>query len=368
MKITGKKRVCIIGNNASGQPISDGGRIKIRLYRDLLLKEGVDAYILDLDGWFKHILRICFQIKKAIKNNETILIMAGPSGSRKIIPLVNAFNGKKRSRVVYCPLGIGTIEKPIRRLPKEDVNIFINGETFFDISDDKIGRGLSKLDCILAQNEVICNCYKKFYGLSNVIVLNNFRYTGFKKKEYLKEGPLSLVFLSRVCEEKGIFDLIDAVKKLNEKGRSFRLDIYGDLQFQDAQEKRFRALLDANVRYLGIAKKEGVIETIGKYDLFVLPTKYIGEGTSGALIEAFLSGTPALVSSYSQAKTLIEDGHDGFIFKLGDKEDLAEKLLYLSKNRSILKNVGVAAQQKAVIYTYEYNRPIFLSGILGDSE
>lgn len=368
MGITGGKRVCIIGNNASGRSISDGGRIKIRLYKDLLLKEGIDAHIIDLDDWSKHIFRTCFQIKKAIKGKETILIMAGPNGSRKLIPLVNALNKKKQCRVVYCPLGIGTIEKAICRLSKEEVNEFISTETFFGVKDDKIGRELRKLDCILAQNEVICNCYKKFYGLSNVVVLNNFRCTGFQKKEYSKDGPLSLVFLSRVCEEKGIFDLIDAVKELNGKGQRLRLDIYGDLQFHDAQEKRFRTLLDANIRYLGIAKKESVIETIGKYDLFVLPTKYIGEGTSGALIEAFISGTPALVSSYSQAKTLIEDGHDGFIFKLGNKEDLAKKLLYLSENRSVLESVGVAAQQKAVIYTYDYNRPIFLNGILGDSK
>ena len=86
--------ITFIANNANNGLVSDGGRIKIRLYKDLLIKEGYKVNIIELDGWKKRVFNIIFQIKKAIKNRDRIVIMAGPKGCRKIIPLLNFLNKK----------------------------------------------------------------------------------------------------------------------------------------------------------------------------------------------------------------------------------------------------------------------------------
>ena len=86
------KTISIIGNNASNKDISDGGRLKIRLYSKLLLKCGYQTNIIDLNRWPIHIFSLLIKIKKSIKNNTNILIMAGPKGCRIIIPLVNFLN------------------------------------------------------------------------------------------------------------------------------------------------------------------------------------------------------------------------------------------------------------------------------------
>ena len=365
---TSYPRVCIIGNNASNGSVSDGGRIKIRLYRDLLVRNGVDTFIVDLDGWKKRILKVLFQIKKAIKHKDAILIMAGPNGSRKLIPLVNKLNKKKQSRVVYCPLGVGTFEGLFKNLKPEQVTAFLNNEDYFGITDDKINRELEKLDLIMPQNKVIADCYKGFYKLDNVVILNNFRDIVPERKQYKVSDNLSIIFLSRICEEKGIFDIIDSVNHLNYAQKRFTLDIYGDLQLSDSQKERFFNSLNSEVKYMGVLNQNQSIATIKGYDLFILPTKYKGEGTSGSLIEAFLSGTPALVSSYSQAKMLINDNVDGFIFKLGDQEDLEKKLIAIYDNKSFLESIGVNAQQKSLIYTFEYNKELFIKYIVGETK
>ncbi len=363
-----KKKICIIGNNASGAPVSDGGRIKIRLYHELLLRNGLNAYIIDLDKWHKHLFSTLQKIKKAIKSNDTILIMAGPKGSRKIIPIVNFFNKPKKSRIVFCPLGIGTLHQVVSHLTESEVIDFLNNVNYFGIKDKKMARQLKLLDAILPQNEVLSACYKQFYNLENVFVLNNFRDITPTKKEYRVNSILSVVYASRVCEEKGIFDLINSVNAINAFDKRITLDIYGDLQLSNEEKNVFFNSLKDGIRYLGVLGSSDGISTIKSYDLFVLPTKYSGEGTSGSLIEAFLSGTPALISSYSQSKLLISDGVDGFIYKINNQTDLETKLLYIYNNRETLEKIGLSAQTKSVVYTYEYNKAKFINLIVGDSK
>lgn len=361
-------KVCIIGNNASGKPISDGGRIKIRLYKDLLLKNGIDAYIIDLDNWKRHILSVLLKIKRAIKSKHTILIMAGPSGSRKIIPMANRINKKIKTRVVFCPLGIGTLEKVINHLTNAEAIEFLNNENYYGIDDTYMAKELKQLNLVLAQNELISNCYKIFYGLKNVVALNNFRDVVPTRKEYIIKEKMHLVYVGRICKEKGIFDLVSAVNRANEMNCRISLDIFGDLQLKENEQRLFDSLLSNNIKYIGVLNAKDSISTIKRYDMFVLPTKYIGEGTSGSLIEAFLSGTPALISSYSQAKLLISDGSDGFIYKINDQEDLLNKLLFIYNHRDKLENVGLSAQKKSIIYTFEYNKKNFLNFIVGGKQ
>ena len=109
-----KRKIYIIGNNNNSQNISDGGRIKLRLFAKLL-SENNEVTIIDLSGWKKNILRVVYQIKKSIKEQSTIVIMAGPSGCRILIPIINYFNKKHKSKAVFCALGVGTIDKLIKK-------------------------------------------------------------------------------------------------------------------------------------------------------------------------------------------------------------------------------------------------------------
>ena len=47
--------ITFIANNANNGLVSDGG-IKIRLYKDLLIKEGYKENNIELDGWKKEFL------------------------------------------------------------------------------------------------------------------------------------------------------------------------------------------------------------------------------------------------------------------------------------------------------------------------
>ena len=359
------KRITIIGNNAHNQPVHDGGRLKIRLYTEVLLEHGYDVNVIDLDGWKFRFLSVLNQISKATKRGDTIIIMAGPKGCRMMIPIVNKKNKEKRSRIIFCPLGIGTIDSVIKDLPMNQVDKFINCEDFFGKSDSKMRVELSKLDLIIPQNETLFNLYKKFYEIDNVKLVANFRNTKIVPKTYNTSEPLSIIFASRVCENKGIFDLLYAVRALQQKGLKIALNIFGELQLDNKQMSIFNSFLSGTIKYQGVISQSDAIETIAKHDLFCLPTKYYGEGTSGSLIEAFIAGTPALVSSYSQANLLIKSNETGLIFEIGNIESLQNCIEKLYKDRELLKSIGIKAQEDSKKYVFEYNKDTFFEAING---
>ena len=63
---------------------------------------------------------------------------------------------------------------------------------------------------------------------------------------------------------------------------------------------------------------------LAKAAFFILPSLY--EGTSNALLEAMSCGTVPIVSDAITGK-LVEDKHNGFVFKVRDVDELTKTML-----------------------------------------
>ena len=80
-------------------------------------------------------------------------------------------------------------------------------------------------------------------------------------------------------------------------------------------------------------------------DLYISPSHV--DGSSVTLMEALASGLPCLVSDIPGNREWIEDGVNGWLFRDGDVDDLAEKILYAVRNRKSLPKIGEAARRTA---------------------
>lgn len=80
-------------------------------------------------------------------------------------------------------------------------------------------------------------------------------------------------------------------------------------------------------------------------DLYISPSHV--DGSSVSLLEALASGLPCLVSDIAGNKEWIQDGVNGWLFRDGDADDLAEKILNAIKNRNSFKTIGEAARKTA---------------------
>lgn len=80
-------------------------------------------------------------------------------------------------------------------------------------------------------------------------------------------------------------------------------------------------------------------------DLYISPSHV--DGSSVSLMEALASGLPCLVSDIPGNREWIEDGANGWLFRDGDADDLAERILYAIRHRSSFPEIGKVARQTA---------------------
>ena len=80
-------------------------------------------------------------------------------------------------------------------------------------------------------------------------------------------------------------------------------------------------------------------------DLYVSPSHV--DGSSVTLMEDLASGLPCLVSDIPGNREWIQDGANGWLFRDGDVNDLAEKILYAIKNREPRTRISEAARHTA---------------------
>ena len=80
-------------------------------------------------------------------------------------------------------------------------------------------------------------------------------------------------------------------------------------------------------------------------DIYISPSHV--DGSSISLLEALACGMPSLVSDIPGNKEWIEDGVNGWLFRDGDVDDLAEKILLAIKSRRSWGRIGKAARKVA---------------------
>ncbi|HXF84745.1 MAG TPA: glycosyltransferase family 4 protein [Anaerolineales bacterium] len=80
-------------------------------------------------------------------------------------------------------------------------------------------------------------------------------------------------------------------------------------------------------------------------DLYISPSHV--DGSSVSLMEALASGLPCLVSDIPGNREWIEEGVNGWLFRDGDADELADKILCAIKNRRAFKRMGKLARKTA---------------------
>ncbi|WP_299228506.1 glycosyltransferase family 4 protein [uncultured Psychroserpens sp.] len=122
-----------------------------------------------------------------------------------------------------------------------------------------------------------------------------------------KHEPTRFVCIARISVEKGTLKMIRAFKQIKEKAV---LDVFGPI-YDDSYWtlcKKELADLPSNIsiNYRGVLPSEEVPEVLTDYDFFVLLSE--GENFGHAILEAFLSGCPVIISNKTPWKDLENKG------------------------------------------------------------
>ncbi|EMA18470.1 glycosyltransferase family 4 protein [Haloarcula argentinensis] len=136
------------------------------------------------------------------------------------------------------------------------------------------------------------------------------------------DEPVSLLFVGRLTDGKGLFDLVEAVDQVAES-HSIELDIAGDgenrEELQDAVKRRG---LEDSVSFLGYC--DDVPSLLATADVFVLPS--YREGMPRVITEARAAGLPIVSTAVAGIPEQVSHGETGFLVEPGDVSELSARI------------------------------------------
>ncbi|MDH3574368.1 MAG: glycosyltransferase family 4 protein [Desulfobacteraceae bacterium] len=167
-------------------------------------------------------------------------------------------------------------------------------------------------------------------------------------------GKKVILFVGNLLPVKGLHLLIDALSKIEDKNVVLLIvgGGYGEAEYKKQVKEKG---LEDRVIFSGHQSPDKNLPAYYNLsDFLVLPSTH-SESFGLVILEAMASGKPAIVSSLPGPSQLIKDGEDGLIARVGDTEDLKNKIEYLLHRKDICSRMGHAGRQK-VLGNYSWGK------------
>lgn len=167
--------------------------------------------------------------------------------------------------------------------------------------------------------------WREIVNEKNIEVIPNFvPLKEYKIKTYFKHHRLNVLFLGRIGERKGVYELVHAMEYLKKRNIKFALKIAGDGEIEKCRDLVQELRLDENVEVMGWISGREKLKELEDADCLVLPSKYESFGI--VILEAMVNQLPCVCGDKGYTKEIIDDGIDGLIAKSGDSISIADCL------------------------------------------
>jgi glycosyltransferase involved in cell wall biosynthesis len=153
--------------------------------------------------------------------------------------------------------------------------------------------------------------------------------------------PCRLLFLGRIGDRKGSFDLLQALAIVKSLHGEVRLYCGGDGELARFSGRAGELGLAANVVLLGWVRGMAKHRQLSRATLFVLPSH--AEGLPMALLEAMACGVPVITTPVGGIPELVRDGVDGLLVPPGDPRALAEAIDRLLSDEKLRERLAASA-------------------------
>lgn len=203
-----------------------------------------------------------------------------------------------------------------------------------------VKRVLSMGDAFL----VLAPAWKEFFGTiidkDKITVLPDaIEIPALVEKEY---GQHKILFLGRLCEGKGIRELLAVLPALKKKYPSLKLYLGGI--WEDKALEKLAKQQEDTITFLGWVSGEEKKKYLKECDIFVLPSYF--EGQSVSLLEAMAYSCAIVASKTGGIPQMIIEGETGLFAEPKDEVSLYEGLDRLLSDAQLCKRLGTKARQK----------------------
>ncbi len=271
---------------------------------------------------------------------------------KKNIPVIVQIQGLLNT---IFPVYSGSVSKKEVFLSAGVLN-FLKGGYFFDYlrmkkSADNENLILKKVRHVIGTTQFDESYLRSLNLVTSYDKLNLILRRQFYHESWEVNDSSEIVTISNEYTYKGIEVIIRTAKLLVEMNIKFKWKIIGvssNSFFIGVYKKIFFESPSWEcLEYLGVKEPESMIEVLKRCRLYVNPSNI--ENAPLSLCEAMMVGMPVITSDAGGAKHLVCDGIDGLIFKSGDHNQLAARIIELLNDRELAVTLGKNARQTALL-------------------
>jgi colanic acid/amylovoran biosynthesis glycosyltransferase len=215
-----------------------------------------------------------------------------------------------------------------------------------------------RIDCVLAMTEdmkrdlIALGCPEgrirvHYHGI-------NTRRFQYLERNYQDDGLPTVLSCGRFVPKKGQARLLEALRRIDRRGRRFRLVLVGDGPLRRNLEQVVSSYgWEHCVTFAGHLPHIGpeLVSQYQKANIFALPSTTAHgekEGIPGTLVEAMASGLPIVSTQHAGIPAVIQPDLHGLLVPEGDVEALAEALDRLLTDPDLRARLGRSAAERAV--------------------
>ena len=185
--------------------------------------------------------------------------------------------------------------------------------------------------------------YRKIYGRFEPTVIHNAVSYPNRVAGLTKPPPIVL-YLGRLTQSKGTYDLIKAFPYILEKTPAAQLWLCGDGEVEQVTQLINQHSWGKQVRLLGWVTGELKEQVLQQSWLLALPS--YNEGLPLAILEAMAYGLPVISTPVGGIPEAVVDGVTGYLVTPGDVEAISEKAQQLLTDQELLQRMGKAARRR----------------------
>ncbi len=165
--------------------------------------------------------------------------------------------------------------------------------------------------------------------------------------EDLPERPPRLFYAGGLDPDKGLYDLLEAVRLLERAARPVALTIAGRGDGQALGAHLDRLGLRSRVEYAGVIPHRAVLEGMHAADLVVVPSRHAyPEGLPMTIMESLMVHTPVLASDHPMFVGRVGGRGAVAFFPAGDARHLAARVLDICGDTDRYRRMSEAAPQE----------------------
>ena len=177
-----------------------------------------------------------------------------------------------------------------------------------------------------------------------ITVIKNFLVPPPEIPDDATRSKHQVLFLGLLNQDKGFFDLLEAIGPLCAEFPSLVLVCGGKGNQQEVNERIQKLCIGNHVKLLGWISGSAKNTCLSSASFYVLPS-YV-EGIPMGVLEAMAWGMPVVASKIGGIPDIVEHGREGLLIKAGDIGGLRDAIRQLLQDDDKRRRMGLAARSK----------------------